>query len=79
MALIQDALRASPDAARLWSQVSEEIQSSNTLGNDKMGVALSDTGKYLQFFMGAPEYAIAPHARSPVSAKSFGTVNRDIA
>ena len=77
--MIQDALRASPDAARLWNQVSEEIQSSSTLGHDQIGVALSDSEKYLQFFTGALEYAMCPHARSPVFAKSFGIANRDIA
>ena len=78
-ALIQDVLRASLDAARLWAQASEEIQSPISLGTDEIDVALSDTEKYLQIFMGALEYAILPHARSPVFAKSFGIANRDIA
>ena len=77
-ALIQDVLGASLDAARLWAQASEEIQSSIGLGTGKMDVALSDTGKHLQFFMGTPEYAICPHARCPMSAMSFEIVERDM-
>ena len=38
-----------------------------------------DTEKNLQFFMGTSEYAIFPHARSPMFATSFGIVNRDMA
>ena len=77
--MIQDALRASPDAARLWNKVSEEIQSPKTLGPDPMGVALSDSDRYIQFFIGNLEYAIFPHARILVFAMSFGKKKRDMA
>ena len=49
------------------------------LGAGKMDAALLGAEKYLQFFMGALEYAVSPHARSPMFAKSFGSVNRDMA
>ena len=79
VAMIQEALRASPDAARLWHQVSGEIQSSSTLGPDPIGVALSDSEQYIQSLMGNLEYAIFPHARIPVFVTSFGKKNRDMA
>ena len=78
-ALIQDALRASPDAARLHTQASEEIQSPIGLGTGKMDAALSGTEKYLQFSVGTLVDAIFPHARSLMFAKSFGIANREMA
>ena len=44
-----------------------------------MGVVLSDAEKSLKFFMGILEYAIFPHVRSPVFAKSCGVLNRNVA
>ena len=79
VALIQDVLRASPDAAWLRTQESEEIQSPIGLGAGEMDVALSDTEKYPQIFMGTLGYAIFPHTRSPLLAKSFGIAKRDMA
>ena len=79
VALIPDALRASPDAARLWTHASEEIQSSVGLGTGKMDAGFSGAEEYIQFFMGTLEYAIFPHARSPVCAKSLGAANRGMA
>ena len=49
------------------------------LGAGKMDAALSGAEEYLQIIMGALEYAIFPHARSPMFAVSFGSVNRDTA
>ena len=77
--MIQDALRARPDAARLRKQVLTEIQPSSNLGPAPSDAVLSDSEKYLQFLMGNLEYAIFPHARIPVFAMSFGTKNRDMA
>ena len=77
--MIQDALRARPDAARLRKQVLTEIQPSSNLGPAPSEAVLSDSEKYLQFLMGNLEYAIFPHARIPVFAMSFGTKNRDMA
>ena len=72
-------LRVSPDAARFWAQASEEIQSPFSLGPDRIDGGSSGAEKNLQFFAGALEYAIFPHARSPMFAKSFGVENRDMA
>ena len=72
-ALIQEVLRASPGAARLCTQALEEIQSPIILGTDEIDAASSGADKYLQFLMGALEYAISPHARSPL----FREVYRD--
>ena len=44
-----------------------------------MDVILSDSEKYVQFFMGVLEFALFPHARRPNSAASFSIENRDIA
>ena len=76
VALIQEVLRASPDAGRLWNQTAEEIQLASGLGTGEKEVVLSDTEKYLHFCMGTLEYAVSPHARSPMFAKSFGIANR---
>ena len=50
-AFLQEALRASPGATRLWTQASKEIQSPITLGHDKIEAAVSGAEKYLQVSM----------------------------
>ena len=77
--VIKGALRASPDAARLWQKVNEEIESANLQGPDQMDVVLSDSEIYPQSFMSVLEYAIFPRARRPNFAASFGIENRDSA
>ena len=78
-ALIQDVLRASPDAAQSRNQAAKEAQSPIGLGTGKRDAALSDTEKHLQFFSGALEYATFPHARNTMLAKSLGIVNSEMA
>ena len=49
------------------------------LGAGKMDAGISGAEEYIQFFLGTLEYAISPHARSPVFAKSLGAANRGMA
>ena len=77
--VIKDALRASPDAARLWQRASAEIGSANLQVADQMDAVLSNSENYLKFFMGGLEFAIFPRARRPNLAASFCIENRDIA
>ena len=76
---IAEALRASPDAAKMRGIVSPSVQTSFFPGPDPSAAALSDTEKYLTFFFGTLEYAPFPDARRPMFAPVFGIYFWDIA
>ena len=55
-----------------------KVQSSFFTRTDPTKVDLSDSEKYLSFFLGTFEYALFPHARRPNFASALGNNYRDM-